>query len=574
MNVTEDGLFHQSLTPIGGSLAGSFFVGIIPIFVVLILLGVVRLAAWIASAVGLAVGILIAIFGWGMPAKLALLSIANGISFALWPIMWIVINAMIIYNLTVRSGKFDIFRRWMIHNTPADRRILVLIIGFSFGALLEGVAGFGTPGAICSSLMVSLGFDPIEALTLTLLFDTTPVAFGALGVPITTLAQVTGLSSRSLSAMVGRQLPIFSLLLPFYVIWVYGGWRSVKTCWPVSFVSGFSFALIQCVIANLVGPELPDVLAAIASLLSTIVFVQFWKPSDSADWMATLPSTQRKDCVVNDTLEPAIPVSVEMEGVATIVDEGKPSIFESIIAWFPWLAIVVFVIIWTFAKVPNYGARNIEWPGLHNAVYLTLYGKKYAAIYSFQPLATGTCILCVAILWSAVLLVIGAKPKIIHQSLVDTWKQLHWAILTVILIMGLAYLFNYSGIAYTIGLTLSSVGNGFPFLSVFLGWIACFLSGSDTSANALFGNLQVVAARQIGLSALLMAAANSSGGVLSKMISPQNLTTGVSTIGLVGKESKVFRKTFPHSVLLIVLMGFLNMFEQFVIHGIIPPDDM
>ncbi len=557
--------FCQPLTPVAGNLFLSFLVGFIPILVVLVLLGIVRRPAWQSALAGLIVGLIIAITVWGMPIDLAASSTLNGMTFALFPVMWIVWNAMWLYNIAVRSGKFELFRRWMVYNVPADQRILLLIVGFSFGALMEGIAGFGTPVAIGSALLIALGFPVLQAVTLTLIFNTTPVAFGALGVPITTLSAVTGLSKFSLAAMVGRQLPIFALILPFYALVIFAGWRSVRTAWPVALVAGLSFALTQFAISNFVGPELPDVLASLVSLICVIVFVQFWKPRDMEEYKAQF-ATDANVGVTNPTAigEKDVPVPVGSGG------GGKPTTNETLLAWLPWVLVSVVVILWTFLKVATVSQQLIKWPDLDNLVFLTLYNKAYAAVYTFQPLGTGTAILLTVVLTALVMIAAGSKPEIFLQSLTDTWVQLRFAILTVMLIVGLAYLFNYSGMAYTLGLAISKVGGIFPFFSVFLGWIACFLSGSDTSSNALFGNLQVVAAKQLNLSPVLMAATNSSGAVMSKMISPQNVTTGVSTSALVGKEGLVVAQTFKHSIILAVILGVIVMIQQYLIPGIIP----
>ncbi|KAH8549432.1 lactate permease, partial [Umbelopsis sp. PMI_123] len=580
-NATTAGLFIQELAPIGGSLVGSFFVGLIPLLVVLVMLGGFRIPAHYSSFAGLVVCIFIAIFAWHMPAQQCFESIANGIVYANWPIMWIVVNAMFIYNVAVRSGKFELFRRWMISNTPADKRILLLIIGYSFGALLEGVAGFGTPGAICSSLMVSLGFDPIDALTYTLIFDTTPVAFGALGIPVTTLATLTGLSAKSLSQMIGRQLPFVSLFLPTYALMFFAGWREgFLHCWPAGAVAGISFAVTQAIFANLVGPELPDLIAGLVSLISIIGFVQWWKPPYNEKYVATMvehagQSGSDKESATDekeDSPEHANATEIERDRQVAPANAAveKPTLYEAVFAWLPWLLIVVIVIIWSFLKVANIGQVNVHWPHLDNQVWLTLYEKQYAAVWSFQPLATGTAILIAGLVFLICVLLTGEHISIAWLSIFDTAKQLFYPILTVSFIMAFAYLYNYSGIAYTVGLTLSSVGKAFPFLSVWLGWLACFLSGSDTSANSLFGNLQVVAARQIGLSPILMAAANSSGAVTSKMISPQNLTTGVATIGLRGKEGLVLRRTILHSIIMCLALGVITCVEQYGIPQLIP----
>ena len=565
-------MFHQLLSPVANNLFLSFVVGLIPILVVLILLGVLRRPAWQAALAGLVVGFLIAITVWQMPISLAVSSTLNGFVFALLPVMWIVWNAMWLYNVTVRSGKFDLFRRWMIYNVPPDKRILLLLIAFSFGALLEGVAGFGTPVAICSALLVALGFPAVEAVTLTLMFNTTPVAFGALGAPVITLGAVTGLHPATLGAMIGRQLPIFGLILPFYALIFYTGVRSLRTAWPVALVAGLSFALTQFTVSNFINYQLTDVLSALISLACIILFVQFWKPRDLEQYRASftsiLPGVAMggHDEVIprNPIGEEDIPAPVEVNPVE---QTAKPSVGEAVRAWLPWVLIALVVIIWTVASVALVGSSPIKWPGLHNAIFLTLYKKPYAAIYSFQPLGTGTAILLTVILTAIIL---RLSPALFLQALVDTWKQLRFAILTVVLIIGLAYLYNYSGMVYTLGLAIASVGAIFPFFSVFLGWIACFLSGSDTSSNALFGNLQVVAARQLKLSPVLMAATNSSGAVMGKMVSPQNVTTGVSTTDLVGKEGLIVRRTIGHSLILACILGVIVMVQQYLIPGIIP----
>ncbi len=562
-------MFHQILEPVAGNLFLSFLVGLIPIAVVLVLMGVFRRPAWQAALAGLIVGLIIAIGVWEMPAEFAATSTLNGMVFALLPVMWIVWNAMWLYNIAVRSGKFELFRRWMVYNVPADKRILLILIGFCFGALMEGIAGFGTPVAIGSALLIALGFPALEAITLTLIFNTAPVAFGALGTPITTLGAVTHLPVTSLSSMIGRQLPFFSLLLPFYALIIFAGFRSLRTTWPIAFVAGASFALTQFVVSNFVSYQLPDVLASLVSLICVIGFVQVWRPRDIEQYRAQFEGTR---------FSTEAPTAIDEEGVPVPVpgspdpptERGKPNVREAILAWTPWVLVSAVVIVWTFLSVATVGQQSIKWPGLHNQIFLTLYNKPYAALYNFQPLGTGTAILLAVALTSLVFVATGSNPKVMALALADTWRQLRFAILTVMLIIGLAYLFNYSGMAYTLGLAISKVGAIFPFFAVFLGWIGVFLSGSDTSSNALFGNLQVVAAKQLHLSPVLMAATNSSGGVMSKMISPQNVTTGVSTSTLVGKEGRVVGRVFKHSLFLAVLLGLLVMAQQYLIPWIIP----
>ncbi|CAO0792467.1 unnamed protein product [Mucor circinelloides] len=604
-SVIKEGIFIQPLTPIGDSLIGSFFVGIIPLIVVLALLGIFRVPAYSAAASGLFTCIFIAIFGWHMPAQQAFEAIGNGVVYALWPIMWVVVNAMYLYNITIRSGAFHLFRKWMMTNTPPDKRIILLIISFCFGSLLEGVAGFGVPGAICSSMLVSLGFDPLDAIVYTLLFNTTPVAFGSLGIPVTTLASLTGLPVMSLSAMMGRQLPFISVLLPGYVLSIFAGFRAgLVECWPVALVAGFVFAIIQAVFANWVGPELPDVIAGLVSLISVIGFVQYWKPPYRPEYEANMnfllandrpiiattidngsehtddPASPKKGKMMVEHQEYTMSSSSSVNAPArkddnTCYPNGteshtrdatgsieKLSWKETVLAWAPWITVVIVVMIWSFAKVSHVGQVNVPWPHLHE--------KKYDAIWGFQPLATGTAILVSTLPFSALILVHGVHPRIFPEALRDTAVQLYKPVITVSFIMAFAYLLNYSGIVYTIGYQLSSVGRAFPFLSAWLGWIACFLSGSDTSANSLFGNLQVVAAREIGLSTVLMAATNSAGAITSKMVSPQNLTTGVSTIGLQGKEGQILRRTLLHSIGMCCIMGAMACIQQYLLPGMIP----
>jgi len=530
-------MFAQLLTPVAGGLGFSFIVAALPIATVLVLMGVMRRPAWEASLAGLAVGLVLAIAVWRLPPILALDSVAAGATFALWPIMWIVFNAILLFNIAVSSGRFDAFRGWVIRYLPGDRRIVLVVIGFCFGALLEGVAGFGTPVAITSALLIMTGFEPLEALTFTLIFNTAPVAFGALGAPVTTLAAVTGLPDTVLGAMIGRQLPVFALLLPFYVIGVYGGWRSIKALWPALLVAGGSFALTQFVVSNYLSYALTDVLSSLASLIVTTSFLRLWKPAPDPEFALA-------------------PVAAAPASVTAPLWQG----------WLPWIVVSAVVIAWTVLKFNLIGQVKVPWPGLDKAVFITLYKQAYAAVWTFQPLATGTAILASAVITAAL---VGCGPKAFIDAAISAGRQIRLAVLTVAVIIALAYLMNYSGMNYTLGLGVASVGALFPLISVFLGWVAVFLSGSDTSGNALFGNLQVVAARQLGLSPVLFAAANSSGGVMGKMISPQNISTGVSTTALKGHEGLVLARTFKHSLALTLLLGLLVAAQQHLLSWMI-----
>ncbi len=533
-------MFQQLLTPVGGSLLLSFLVAAIPVVVVLLMLGVLHRPAWQASLAGLASALLIAITVWQMPVGLAFNATAAGVMFALWPIMWIVFAALILYNVAVLSGRFDAFRRWVLANLPNDKRIVLIVLGYGFGSLLEGVTGFGAPVAITASLLIMLGFRSLDAVVYALIFNTAPVAFGSLGIPITTLAGVTGLPAATLGAMVGRQLPLFALLLPFYVMAMYGGWKSVRELFPVLLVAGGAFALGQFITANY-SYELTDVISAGSSLIATVLFLRVWKPKYSAEYALVVP-----------TEDPQSP-------------HARVPLWQG---WLPWLLMCVVVVAWTHYAVATKFAQPIQWPGLHNQVFITLYDKPYAAVWNFQPLATGTAILVTAILTA---LAVGLRVGQFFEAVRTAWKQILLPVLTVTAIVGLAYLMNYSGLTYTLGLGVSSAGIFFPVLSAFLGWLAVFLSGSDSSGNALFGNLQVVAANKLGLDPVLMAATNSSGGVFAKMISPQNISTGVAVSDLKGQESLIFRRTFIHSLVFTVLLGILAFLQQHVWHWMIPP---
>ena len=534
-------MFRQVLTPIGDSLGLSFVVAILPIVAVLVLLGLLRRPAWQAALAGLIVGLIIAVSAWRMPIGLALNSVLNGAVFALWPVMWIVVNALLLYNIAVRSGRFDAFRTWVITHLPDDRRVVLVVIGFCFGALLEGIAGFGTPVAITSSLLILVGFPPLEALVFVLIFNTAPVAFGALGVPVTVLAAVTGLPATVLGSMIGRQLPFIALVLPFYVMALYGGWRSVRALWPVLLVAGGGFGIIQFVTSNFIDYTLTDVLSSLGSLVATLLFLQVWRPALDPTFM------------IKET-------RLASERVASAVPAWQ--------GWLPWVVVSAAVIVWTSFKVAAIGQQNIPWPGLHQAISITLYNDKpYAAIWAFQPLGTGTAILVAAVMTA---LLVRLSPAAFLSCVALTGRQAWLAVVTVMLIVGLAYLMNYSGLAYTLGQGVASTGHLFVLLSPFLGWVAVMLSGSDTSGNALFGNLQVVAARQLGLDPVLFAATNSSGGVMGKMISPQNIATGVSVINMAGQEGAVFARTFVHSIALTILLGLLVAVQQYLIPGVIP----
>lgn len=533
-------IWPQPLRP-AHSLALSAFVAVIPLIVVLALMGGLRKSGLFSSACGLATAAALASFVWRMPVTLASWSVIYGCIYALWSIMWIVFAALWLYHLTVATGNFDLLRRWMEQHASGDACIQAILVAFCLGALLEGTAGFGTPVAITAFLLVGLGFQPRRAILLSLIADTAPVAFGALGIPIVALAGVTGLDLMKLSAMEGRQLPFLSAILPAYLVWIVARGKGLQRAWPAALVSGVSFALAQFFVSNYWGPWAADIIAALASIAALVIFLRFWKPR-----VETRPST-----------------------VAPPSEQGgaRLSARQSLEAWLPWILLSAVMVLWSYGKLFQKGQITFAIPHLHNAILITLYGKPYAAKYAFQPLATGTAALFATVLTAICLRV---KPKTFAESGMKTLRQLRLPGLTVVLIVALAYLYNYSGMAYTLGDAAASAGAFFPVLSSYLGWVACFLSGSDTASNLLFGNLQVAAAHQLHLNPVLLAATNSSGAITGKMISPQNIAVGVTTVGLIGEEGRVLRSTFWHSIFLAALIALLALAQAHFLAWMVP----
>jgi len=534
-------LWPQPLAPVH-SVALSALVAAIPLAVVLVLMGVLRKSGLVAAACGLTVALVLAVGVWGMPAPLAGLTLAYGWAFALWSILWTVFNGLWLYNLAQETGSFGKLRRWMENSAPGDRCVQAILVAFCFGALLEGSAGFGAPVAITAFLLVGLGFEPRLAVLVCLIANTAPVAFGGIGVPIVALAGVTGLDVMKLSSMVGRQLPFLSLILPAYLAWVVGGRRGLGRAWPAALVAGLSFATVQFLVSNLWGPYATDVLSSLASIVATIAFLKVWTPQQLVAVSAPAPAAAPAA---------AAPLSVR----------------EALSGWLPWALISVVMIAWSYFKLFPRGQMLIPVAGLHDQILISLYQKPYAAIFAFQPLVGGTAVLVTVLLTA---LVFRAHPRVLAKSGLAALKQLRVPGPVVLLIVSLSYLYNYSGMAYTLGAALAATGFLFPFVSAFLGWVACFLSGSDTSSNLLFGNLQVAAAHQLNLNPVLLAATNSSGGVAGKMISPQNIAVGVTTVGLAGAEGQVLRSTFWHSVLFAALIGALAFVQAYLATWMIP----
>ena len=556
--------FEQVYTPVVDSLVLSTLVAVIPIAILFILLAVLRVAAHWASLASLAAAFVIAIAVYGMPVGLALNSTVAGAAFGLFPIVWIVINAIWIYNLVVDTGNFDTVRD-SLASLSNDRRVQVVLIAFVFGALLEATAGFGTPVAITAALMAGLGFEAVYAAALALLANTAPVAFGGFGIPILTGAQVAQIDTLELSQMVGRQTPLLALIVPGFLVVVMSGWRRMIEVWPLVVVSGASFALAQFLISNLLGPELADLLAAIISVVAVVALLAVWRPRE--EWHF-----------------PNEPAAEERESY------DRPPFGRTAYAWSPFIIIVVVLLLSQVGPIntgikateeainfsnaaPNQqGTIAVPWPGLHEQVTrqppAVAQAGPYAALYQTNWLsAAGTLILISGIIS---LLVFRVGPGRALRVYGQTLNQLKWAILTIAAILGLAYLLNYSGITYTLGLAFATTGVLFPFFASFIGWLGVALTGSDTSANALFANLQKVTAQQIGVNPVLAVGANSSGGVLGKMISPQNLAVGTSSTGLQGREGDLFRLVLPWSIGLTLVMCIIVLLQAYVFPWMVP----
>lgn len=538
-------IWPQPVAPVHG-LAWSALLATIPLIVVLALMGVFRRSGLLASGCGLATAAVLAIGVWRMPAKLAGWSVAYGLAYAAWAILWIVFNALWLYNLAVETGSFDLLRRWMKRYASGDACIQAILVAFCFGALLEGTAGFGAPVAVTAYLLVGLGFAASEAVVVSLIANTAPVAFGALGVPIVALAGVTGLGLGRLSSMVGRQLPLLSFILPAYLALVVAGQKGLRRSWPVALIAGISFAATQFVVSNLWGPYATDVASSLISIACVTGFLR-WRRGD-----ILAPRNQGPTRVAGGiTGDPA--------------DEFPAG--GAFRAWWPWVALAAIMILWSYWKLFGICQIATAIPSLNQGVLITLYGKPYSAIFTFQPLAAGTAVLVATIVTA---LSFKVRPGMFFRLGVKTARSLALAGITVLFIVGLAFLYNYSGMAYTLGAAAAGAGAAFPVVSSYLGWVACFLSGSDTASNLLFGNLQVTAAHQLHLNPALLAATNSSGAVTGKMVSPQNIAIGVTTVGLVGEEGRVLHKAFWHSVLMAGVIGALAYAQAHFLAWMVP----
>ncbi|AOX11130.1 lactate permease LctP family transporter [Pseudomonas sp. YQ_6] len=550
--------WQQLYSPLG-SLGLSALAAVIPIVFFFLALAVFRLKGHVAGSITLALSILVAIFAFQMPVDMALAAAGYGFLYGLWPIAWIIVAAVFLYKLTVKSGQFEVIRSSVLSITD-DQRLQVLLIGFCFGAFLEGAAGFGAPVAITAALLVGLGFNPLYAAGLCLIANTAPVAFGALGIPIIVAGQVTGIDAFHIGAMTGRQLPLLSLFVPFWLVFMMDGLRGVKETWPAALVAGLSFAVTQYFTSNFIGPELPDITSALASLISLTLFLKVWQPKRAF--------SEAKGSVGAAVVQPS-------------GSQPSPYSFGEIFkAWSPFLILTVLVTIWTLkpfkaAFAPGGAMYNFVFnfaiPHLDQLVIKTApivaAPTAMPAVFKLDPIsATGTAIFLSALISMAVLK-INFKTGL--TTFKETFWELRWPILSIGMVLAFAFVTNYSGMSSTMALVLAGTGAAFPFFSPFLGWLGVFLTGSDTSSNALFGSLQATTAHQIGVNDTLLVAANTSGGVTGKMISPQSIAVACAATGLVGKESDLFRFTVKHSLFFATIVGLITLVQAYWLTGML-----
>ena len=556
-------MWQHNYEPVAGSLGASAVVAALPIVVLFVMLGVLRRPAWQAAMTALGTALVVALGGYGMPASLAVTSTLYGAAYGIFPIAWIVFCSILLYRLAVETGKFEIIKD-SVGGLTDDRRLQAMFIAFSFGAFIEGAAGFGAPVAVSGAMLAGLGFNPFYAAGICLLANTAPVAFGSIGIPVTTLANVTGLPVLPLSAMVGRLCAMVSVIIPGYLVVVMAGPRRALEVLPAIIACGVSFAGAQFYVSNYMGPELTDIISSLTCIVVMVVVLKLWKPKTIM------------------RLEGDTPVSISLQR------HSPGGIF---MAWMPYLLLVLFVLTfgepaikaqinaWTDTLLPGWMPQHdtlpnrILVPGLHNLITqvppVVAKPAPYGALYEFNWLSASGTACFLATICAA--LVLRVSPKRFFGVYAATFKQLSMAMVTIACMLGLAYLMNYSGMTSTLGLALATTGVAFPFFSAVVGWLGVFLTGSDTSANALFGNLQVVTANTLGLNPVLTASVNSAAGVMGKMISVQSIAVAVAATGMTtADESRLFRFTIKHSVLLMIVMGIISMAYAYVFPDYVP----
>jgi lactate permease len=560
----------QVFNPVGGSIGLSALVAVIPILYFFWALAIKKMKGHIAGLTTLILAILVAVIAYGMPTGMAVMSAVQGAVYGVMPIGWIIIASVFLYKITVKTGQFEIIRSSVVSITE-DRRLQALLVAFSFGAFLEGAAGFGAPVAITAALLVGLGFNPLYAAGICLLANTAPVAFGAIGIPVTAMAGPTGFAATEISKMIGRQLPFLSAFVPFYLVFVMAGFRKTLEVLPAVLVSGVSFALTQYFASNFMGPELPDILSALVSLVALALFLKVWQPKNIFRFENEKATAE----IAASTAK-----AVKTEPVYT-----GGQIFK---AWSPFLVLTVFISLWGVPEIKNallgvYKGSNAilqiinpigkaltyhpNVPGLHNLI-IGANGKPIGAQFKLELLvAAGTAILLAAIVTKFIVKMSWGDW---FQTFGETLVELRNPIITIASVVGFAYVANAAGMSTTMGKALASTGGLFPFFSPFLGWLGVFITGSDTSSNLLFGALQKVTATQVGMNPLLAVAANSSGGVTGKMISPQSIAVACAAVGLAGKEGEIFRFTVKHSLILLVIVGIITYLQATVLTVMVP----
>ncbi|KXI45586.1 MULTISPECIES: L-lactate permease [Bacillus cereus group] len=541
-----------------GNIWISAAVALIPIIFFFLALAVFRMKGYVAGFITVVLTILVALFAYKMPFTMAMAATGYGFLYGLWPIAWIIIMSVFLYKISVKTGQFDVIRASVLSITN-DHRLLVILIGFSFGAFLEGAAGFGAPVAITAALLAGLGLNPLYAAGLCLIANTAPVAFGAMGIPITVAGQVTGIDPHKIGQMAGHQLPFLSLFVPFFIVFLMDGVKGVRQTWPALLVAGSSFAITQFITATFLGPELPDITSALVSLVSLALFLKVWQPKE------IYQSGQAN----------------REAAATTAASMPKLTLGKVVKAWSPFIVLTVMVVIWSqsFFKAlfaPGGALESLVFkfkiPGLHNLVMkaepIVNKATPYEAILKFDVLsATGTAILIACII-SMLILKMSVKDAVVTFK--ETLSELKMPILSIGFVLGFAFIANYSGLSSTLALALAGTGGLFPFFSPFLGWIGVFLTGSDTSANALFSNLQAITAQQVGVSEVLLVAANTTGGVTGKMISPQSIAIACAAVGLAGKESDLFRFTVKHSLFFVIIVGIMTYVQAYYLTWMIP----
>ena len=583
-------MYEQIFDPVGNSLALSTIFAVLPLLTIFLLLGVFKVKAQWAGLASLCVALIVAVFVYSMPVGQALSTAGEGATFGIFPIMWIVVNAIWIYSMTVESGHFDVLRR-SFGTVSSDQRVQAIIIAFCFGALMEALAGFGTPVAISAVMLIALGFTPIKAATVALVANTAPVAFGAIAVPITTLATVSGLPVDELAGTVGRQTPVLALFVPLILVFMVDGRRGLKQTWPAAVVCGVVFAVAQFISSNYLSVELTDIIASLAAAASVVVLLRVWQPSEeltvellnedemqsrisgaSASAHAVETGSKKKRTVssgasqneadaVTDATGDRGAAGPDRSGAGSPDRAPRDKGTEVLRAYAPYLIIIAVFSLAQLAVIKDAlakGTKLFDWPGLN--IVTPTGDPPAAATFTFNWLpAAGTLLLLSGLI---TMVVLSLTPAAALRAYGKTLNQLKWAIFTVAAVLALAYVMNFSGQTITIGSWMAGSGGAFAFLAPVLGWLGVAVTGSDTSSNALFGTLQVAAAKNAGLDEVLMAAANSSGGVLGKMISPQNLAIAAAATGMAGEEGELFRKVVGWSLGLLLLMCILVFLQS------------